>query len=611
MPTGREELAQALLLHVAAGTLDAQEAAPAVRALVGGASPSTATRLSLLQALRAQPPDGLGPAIDALVRRRFGDVEAAHALKAAGQPLTPELAAELADLPLDVPLGWRTGGPGGTRWAEAYELLQQRLFLAGAEAPPRLREEESPPPSAGPPPAWPRRPRPPFWSEPRRLLAAAARSGHGRCGGRVRARGALRGAGPRGRAPPWPARTRCWPPCPAPIPEDVPEEALLSRLPASFRRADAAHQRVLLDVALAWPTAALVPALLAIATEPWAQERAFLVLTLRFGPVHGPDWRAWSAWLRAQEWRWRAPGPSPPPNRRRSSGLLVWELQDGGGGREVVGFLEAWARRRPSPVRAHAIVERWRSLLSTAEANALLGTSTPTGASALPPPLPPPIPEAARSGASPPPARPSVSAPARPRPQPPAWQRHVQGFFAENWYMVAGVLMVVVGSSLLAYFTWDRNWLLRYTIVPVLLAGFTATLAVTASWLEKTDRHLAGTGATLRGAADRAAARQLHGGGAPRPRPAGHAQARRRPRDDLAATSCCSGPPSCAGRAPCTRARLPRPHPPRARCARPSRAAHPRASARSSGRAARAASPPGSTAASCSRRERSCASREA
>ncbi|HEV7500056.1 MAG TPA: hypothetical protein VGQ33_08645, partial [Vicinamibacteria bacterium] len=67
--------------------------------------------------------------------------------------------------------------------------------------------------------------------------------------------------------------------------------------------------------------------------------------------------------------------------------------------------------------------------------------------------------------------------------------------------MVAGVLMVVVGSSLLAYFTWDRNWLLRYTIVPVLLAGFTATLAVTASWLEKKDRHLSGTGATLRGAA--------------------------------------------------------------------------------------------------------------
>src|SRR5207342_1588764 len=97
----------------------------------------------------------------------------------------------------------------------------------------------------------------------------------------------------------------------------------------------------------------------------------------------------------------------------------------------------------------------------------------------------PPIPAAVPGRASPPPAAPGPSrpAPARPRPEPPAWQRHVQGFFAENWYMVAGVLMVVVGSSLLAYFTWDRNWLLRYTIVPVLLGAFTATLARTATWL--------------------------------------------------------------------------------------------------------------------------------
>ena len=181
----------------------------------------------------------------------------------------------------------------------------------------------------------------------------------------------------------------------------------------------------------------------------------------------------------------------------------MWELQDGGGGREVIAFLEAWARRRPLPVRPHAIVERWRSLLSTAEANALLGTAASAGA--VPPPLPPPIPGTVAGRASPPPAAPgpsrSAPAPARPRPEPPAWQRHVQGFFAENWYMVAGVLMVVVGSSLLAYFTWERNWLLRYTIVPVLLGGFTATLAVTAGWLEKKDRNFAGTGATLRGAA--------------------------------------------------------------------------------------------------------------
>src|SRR6185436_3085597 len=140
MPTGREELAHALLLHVAAGTLDVQEAAPALRALVGGASGSAPSRLSLLEALRAEPPDGLAPVIAALQRLRFRDAEAAHALRAASQPLTPELAAELADLPLDVPVGWRAGVPAGARWTDAYELLQQHLFLDGAPTPPRLRE---------------------------------------------------------------------------------------------------------------------------------------------------------------------------------------------------------------------------------------------------------------------------------------------------------------------------------------------------------------------------------------------------------------------------------------------------------------------------------------
>src|SRR4029450_6925742 len=99
---------------------------------------------------------------------------------------------------------------------------------------------------------------------------------------------------------------------------------------------------------------------------------------------------------------------------------------------------------------------------------ALLGTTAPAGASAVPPPLPPATPAAVPARGAPPPAgpRPPVAPPARRRPGPRAGQRHVQGFSAENWYMVAGVLMVVVGSSLLAYFTWDRNWLVRYTIVP-------------------------------------------------------------------------------------------------------------------------------------------------
>ncbi|HEU0091682.1 MAG TPA: hypothetical protein VFS78_06195, partial [Vicinamibacteria bacterium] len=61
MPTGREELAHALLLHAAAGTFEVQEVVPALRALAGAAGGPAPTRLALLESLRAEPLEGLGP----------------------------------------------------------------------------------------------------------------------------------------------------------------------------------------------------------------------------------------------------------------------------------------------------------------------------------------------------------------------------------------------------------------------------------------------------------------------------------------------------------------------------------------------------------------------
>lgn len=81
------------------------------------------------------------------------------------------------------------------------------------------------------------------------------------------------------------------------------------------------------------------------------------------------------------------------------------------------------------------------------------------------------------------------------------WGEHLQPMLMANWYIIAGILMVVVGSSLVAYFTWDRHWLIRYTILPTLLAGFTAALAWLGGWLERRDRQLAATATLLRGAA--------------------------------------------------------------------------------------------------------------
>src|SRR6185503_9478982 len=303
MPTGREELAHALLLHVAAGTLDVQEAAPALRALVGGASGSAPRRLSLLEALRAEPPAGLAPVIAALQRLRFRDAEAAHALKAASQPLTPELAAELADLPLDVPLGFRTGTPAGARWADAYELLQHHLFLDGAGTPPRLREGVA-----------------------AALRAAAACSPRlARKWGRPTRRSRLRSRrAPRSwtarRAPPWPARTRRWTPCPCRSRRTCPRRLSCRASP----RASAAGMRRASASCSTWPSPGpRRPWCRRCSPSPRSRGRrsarsscsrcASAACTGRTG---APGARGCTR----RSWPWRAPGPSPPPSRRRSSG---------------------------------------------------------------------------------------------------------------------------------------------------------------------------------------------------------------------------------------------------------------------------------------------------
>src|SRR2546425_11410114 len=61
--------------------------------------------------------------------------------------------------------------------------------------------------------------------------------------------------------------------------------------------------------------------------------------------------------------------------------------------------------------------------------------------------------------------------------------------------------MVILGSSLLAYYTWDNLWLCRYTIMPALLALFTWSLAGVGSWIEKKGSEFKSTAAILRGAA--------------------------------------------------------------------------------------------------------------
>lgn len=83
---------------------------------------------------------------------------------------------------------------------------------------------------------------------------------------------------------------------------------------------------------------------------------------------------------------------------------------------------------------------------------------------------------------------------------PSVWEEHLRPLLAENWYMVVGLAMVMVGASLLAYYTWDKSPLLRYSLVPSLLAGFTLALGEIGFRLGKRE-VLRGTGLLLAGAA--------------------------------------------------------------------------------------------------------------
>ncbi|MDD7986259.1 hypothetical protein PQO01_15015 [Lentisphaera marina] len=81
------------------------------------------------------------------------------------------------------------------------------------------------------------------------------------------------------------------------------------------------------------------------------------------------------------------------------------------------------------------------------------------------------------------------------------WQEHMKPFISENWFMMAGLLLFVAGSLILSYFTWDKHWLFRYSLMPGLLASFTMGLAYLGKWIESKSRDFVNSASILRGAA--------------------------------------------------------------------------------------------------------------
>jgi hypothetical protein len=467
----RVDLARLIAGEWVAGRLLAEQVLPALSALLG-ASEASPTRGELLDWLEGEHLEGLGPLESWLGSARGADARTAFAHRRRGEAIPEGLARELADLPIDAPLGWTGLAPDDRRLAEAVGHLRDRAFIverrdkapgiavaveaATAAAVARVGEA---------PPLWSTiRPRD-LLNEARQHVAAdeAAGGSLGLALDAVSER--LDAEGERARD----AVAAMLQTPPLPAPPDLDEAAALAAIAARHASGtDRSERSRLLDWVLSWPSDRAAAVIDAMCDEPWARRRAALVLTLRFGQDFGTRWEPWQAWLRKVS----AHDQGARPRGAQAVELLaIWLASQARREPAVEEALQEWCRSNVPPVSAEEFVGRWRDAISAPERAALLER--------------PPI------------------APAEPLPpEPPSfWREHVQGFLAENWYLAAGVVMVVAGASLLAYFTWDRHWLLRYTIMPGLLALFTFALAGTGRWLEVRDDSLRGTGATLRGAA--------------------------------------------------------------------------------------------------------------
>lgn len=297
---------------------------------------------------------------------------------------------------------------------------------------------------------------------------------------------------------------------------ELDEQDVLDELMRRYQQASTRDEAVeWLDRLCAWPGVSVAGRLNRLLESNADRERAALIFTLRVGSRNVAGWSGWRNWLtqservleRQQQDFGRIVQKSPV------EALALWCRQQPDVDQEVIAALESWCRSNATAVNPERLVERWAEIIPPGEVNALLGVlhepedvflpdesqEAVEQVSVLPqvsdPATVPPV--VGISGE----AAPAESARTPVPPSPSVWRDHVQPFFAENWYMVAGVLMVIAGSSLLAWYTWDKHWAVRYTIMPTLLAAFTWSLGAIGTWVERQDSQFRGTAAILRGAA--------------------------------------------------------------------------------------------------------------
>ncbi|MEQ1917557.1 MAG: hypothetical protein ABL955_00030 [Elusimicrobiota bacterium] len=252
------------------------------------------------------------------------------------------------------------------------------------------------------------------------------------------------------------------------FPRTIDEEDAEAVLEDAFAKAGTIERkRLVLDAACSWPTSWMAGLIRKLGADPALKERAALLLTLRFDEPSIMDWSGWDSWLA----------------RAAEQDEIALNAYRALAAESPAELLLQWARDRADcPAEAREALELHCRQTLTARPKAVV-------------PSPKPAVELPRAVAKP------IAPPKPPEPEGPSlWDEHLLPFFAGNWPMLTGISMVVAGSSLLAYYTWDKHWLVRYTVLPVLLAAFTSALARIGAWIEKRDATIKGTADMLRGA---------------------------------------------------------------------------------------------------------------
>lgn len=504
------DLVRSLLHYAGSGKLDPKQVQPVVEKLLATGAPP-ATTGAMQEALGELE----GPQFQALLAQvreaRRKDALSHHGLKSRGQAIPDDLRESLRDLPLDAMPGWTAREIALPRLQSALRVLGDRLFFAP-------QKEKAPSLAV----AMEKR----YQKQVATVFQEGAPWELGSLGDLVAGleRHAA-AAGPdagtflpalkeaiesRRRQAADAAERALSQTSPAPA-ADLDPELFFARLTTRHSQAESREERQrLLDLACQWPGDQAAPFLLDLPKQPWEEERAAMILTLRFGKVAQLTWESWRGWLRAQ-----IAGKGPAAEGLQTIGreqpaalLYLWYSRQGDANPEALAALERIAKAQLPPVTMDGLVERWAPFIPADEWRALTGAPAPAPAKIVDEPqvaAPPPvvnayIPELKKIEPPRGPTKVRVLPP-RPPPKPSVWEVHLKPFFLENWYMVAGVAMVLVGSSLLAYYTWDKHWLIRYTLMPSLLGAFTAALAWMGGWIERKDLQFKGTAAVLRSAA--------------------------------------------------------------------------------------------------------------